>query len=95
MGWKAQHDRIYEDRVVQESLTRLDSVIRRADIPLKDDELKTLARRARQSVYGTEHRKERYRRYQHHLAGTYGGDAVATVVAKLEEINNAIAWEEK
>ena len=86
MGWKAEHRRIYEERVLEEALTKLWSVVDRKSVPLSDEELRTLARRARQH-FRTRNR-ERLEKYKDHLAKSYVAEAVAAIASKLEDINN-------
>src|SRR5580765_5683286 len=97
MSWKAQHQRTYEARVVADSLARLAKRFDLTTLPLSDEELQTLARRARQSfrAFGSEEKKERLARYKAHLSGLYGEHSVDPVWAALEEINNEIGYEEK
>jgi hypothetical protein len=64
-------------------------------LPFSDAELKTLARRFRESFYSGERKRERLDRYQAHLAGIHGADVVAMVSSLLQEINNDIGYEEK
>ena len=97
MSWKAQHQRTYEARVVADSLARLAKRFDLTTLPLSDEELQTLARRARQSfrAFGSEEKKERLARYKAHLSSLYGEHSVDPVWAALEEINNEIGYEEK
>ena len=90
---ESRANRIYEDRVVKDSLARLSASL--TDIPFTHEELHTLAKRARQAFYGSEKKKERLVRYKAHLSRIYGDATVAPVFSKLEEINNQIGYEEK
>ena len=95
MSGDSERNRIYEERVVNESLARLGRRLDVKGLPLSAEELKTLAKRHRESVYGSEKKKERLARYRAHLSKTHGADVVESVSSALEEINNAIAYEEK
>ena len=97
MSWKAQHQKTYEARVVTDSLARLAKRFDLATLPFSDEELRTLARRARESflAYGSEEKKERLGKYKAHLSRFYGEERVGPVWAALEEINNEIGYEEK
>jgi hypothetical protein len=97
MSWKAQHQRLYEASVVTDSLARLAKRFDLATLPFSDEELLTLARRARKSflAHRSEGKIERLGKYKAHLSGLYGEDRVAPVWAALEEINNEIGYEEK
>lgn len=97
MSWKAQDQKIYEARVVTDSLARLAKRFDLTTIPLTDEELRTLAKRARESfrAFGSEEKKERLARYKAHLSRLYGERSVGPVWAALEEINNEIGYEEK
>jgi len=95
MSWKAQAHRIYEERVVNDSLARLAERLDLKGLPFSDEELKTLAKRSRESFRNPEKRRERLARYKAHLAKNYGTDLVANISAALQEINNEIGYEEK
>ena len=97
MSWKAQHEKIYEARVVTDSLARLAKRFDLTTLPFSDEELQTLAKRARESfrAFGSEEKKERLARYKAHLSSLYGEQSVGPVWAALEEINNEIGYEEK
>ena len=96
MSWKAHH-KVYETRVVADSLARLARRFDLTNLPFSDEELQTLARRARESfrAFGSEQKKERLARYKAHLSTLYGEASVEPVWAALEEINNEIGYEEK
>ena len=96
MSWKAHH-KVYEARVVADSLARLARRFDLKTLPFSDEELQTLAKRARESfrAFGSEERKERLARYKVHLSTLYGEASVGPVWAALEEINNEIGYEEK
>ena len=95
MSWKAEANKIYEERVVNEALARLAERLDLKGLPLPDEELKTLARRSRESFRNPKRGKERLDRYKAHLAKSYEVDLVANISSALEEINNAIGYEEK
>jgi hypothetical protein len=95
MSWKAEARRIYEERVVNDSLARLAERLDLKGLPFSDEELKTLARRCRASFRDSEKRRERLAEYKAHLAKTHGTDLVAIISAALEEISNEIGYEEK
>src|SRR5262245_60840879 len=81
MSWKAEHRKVYEGCVVTVSLARL---AKRSDLkalPFSDDELQTLAKRARESfrAFGSQEKKERLARYQAHRSTLYGETRVAPV----------------
>ena len=95
MSWKAEAHKIYEERVVNDALARLAERPDLKGMPFPDEELKTLARRSRESFRNPEKGKERLDRYKAHLAKNYGADLVANICSALEEINNAIGYEEK
>jgi hypothetical protein len=95
MSWKADAHKIYEGRVVNDSLARLAERLDLKGLPFSDEELKTLARRSRESFRNPKRGRERLDRYKAHLAKTYGEDLVANISVALEAINNAIGYEEK
>jgi hypothetical protein len=97
MSWKAEHHKIYEGRVVTDSLARLAKRFDLKTLPFSDEELRTLAKRARESfrAFRSEDKKQRLCRYKAHLSTLYGEACVGTVWAALEEINNEIGYEEK
>ena len=95
MSWKAEAYKIYEERVVNDSLARLAERIDLKGLPLSDEELKTLAKRSRESFSNPEKKQERLARYKAHLTKSYGADLVASISAALEQINNEIGYEEK
>jgi len=86
---------IYEERVVHDSLARLAKRLDLKSLPLSEEELKTLARRSRESFRNPARRRKRLERYKAHLAKNYGADLVASISSALEAINNAIGYEEK
>jgi len=81
--------------VVNDSLARLAKRCDLKNLPFSDEELKTLAKRSRESFRNREKRRERLDRYKAHLAKSYGVDLVASISSALEEINNEIGYEEK
>jgi len=94
VGWKAEGRRIYENRVIDDALGRLRGTGLK-DIPLSQSELRTLAVRTRQAIFGSPLKKQRLERYKQHLAKNYGPDVISRLSITLEEINNQIAYEEK
>jgi hypothetical protein len=97
MSWKAEANKIYEARVVADSLARLAKRFDLKTLPFSDGELQTLAKRARESfrAFGSDEKKERLGRYKAHLSTIYGEACVGSVWAALEEVNNEIGYEEK
>ena len=95
MSGKAAAQKIYEERVVNDSLARLAAQLDLKGLPLSDEELKTLARRSRESFRNPKTGRERLDRYKAHLAKAYGADLVASISIALEAINKAIGYEEK
>ena len=95
MSWKADAHKIYEGRVVNDSLARLAERLDLKGLPFSDEELKTLASRSRESFRNPKRGRERLDRYKAHLAKTYGADVVANISVALEAINNAIRYAEK
>ena len=95
MGWKSAANKIYEERVVEDSLTRLAERTDLSKLPLSREELRTLAKRARESFRSPERKRARLGRYKDHLSAIHGAEIVRTLSSALEEINNAIGYEEK
>jgi len=97
MSWKGKHHKIYEARVVSDALGRLAKRFDLKTLPFSDEELQTLAKRARESfrAFGSEEKKERLGKYKAHLSSLYGEACVGPVWVALEEINNEIGYEEK
>jgi hypothetical protein len=97
MSGKAERQKIYEARVVTDSLARLAKRFDLAALPFSGEELQTLATRARESfrAYGSDEKQQRLAGYKTHLAGLYGEERVGPVWAALVEINNEIGYEEK
>jgi hypothetical protein len=95
MGWKSEAQKIYEERVVEDSLTRLAQRTDLSELPLSKEELRTLAKRARESFRNPERKKARLDRYKDHLSAIHGTEIIRTISSALEEINNAIGYEEK
>jgi hypothetical protein len=95
MSWKAETHKIYEARVVNDSLARLAERLDLKGLPFWDEELKTLARRSREAFRNPEKRKERLDGYKAHLAKKYGVELVANISAVLQQINNEIGYYEK
>ena len=97
MSWKAHNHKLYEARVVTDSLARPAKRFDLTTLPLSDEELQTLAKRARESflAYRSQEKKERLGKYKAHLSSLYGEERVGPVWAALEEINNEIGYEEK
>lgn len=80
---------------MNDSLARLAKRLDLKGLPFSEEELKTLAKRSRESFRNPERRRERLDRYKAHLAKNYGADLVARISSALEDINNAIGYEEK
>jgi hypothetical protein len=95
MSWKTEAHKNYEERVVNDSLARLANRLDVKGLPFSDEELKTLAKRSRESFRNPEKKRERLDKYKAHLAKNYGADLIANISSTLEEINNAIGYEEK
>ena len=95
MSWKGEARKIYEDRVLNDALTRLGLRLGGERLPFSDAELRTLARRHREAFNNSVKKGDRLARYKAHLARTHGTDVVTRVSAALEEINNEIGYEEK
>ena len=95
MSRDSDSNRIYEERVVIDSLARLVKRLDVKNLPYSAEELHTLARRHRESFYGSEKKRERLARYKAHLVATHGADVVEAISAALVEINNEIGYEEK
>jgi len=97
MSWKSRTHKIYEARVVDDSLARLASRCDIKSVPFSEDELRTLARRAREffRAYGSEEKRARLAKYKKYLCTLYGDASVEPVWAALQDINNEIGYEEK
>jgi hypothetical protein len=95
MSWKAKAHNIYEERVVRDSLIRLSEAFDLENLPFSEEELQTLAKRARESFRNPEKTKERLDAYKTYLSNSYGADLVSNISLKLEEINKKIGYEEK
>jgi hypothetical protein len=95
MSWKTEAHKIYEARVVNDSLARLAERLDLKGLPFSDEELKVLAKRSRESFRNPKKGGERLARYKAQLATNYGADPVANISAALEKINNEIGYEEK
>ncbi len=97
MSWKTAASKIYEARVVTDALVRLAKRFDRATLPLSDEELQTLAERAREyfKAFRSEARKERLLKYKIHISTLYGEECVGLVWEELVKINNEIGYEEK
>jgi hypothetical protein len=95
MSWKSEAHRIYEERVINDALTRLAEQLDVGRLPFSPEELKTLAKRSRESFRNSAKGGERLARYIAHLARAYDADLVAKVATALEDINNQIGYEEK
>jgi hypothetical protein len=94
VSWKAEARRIYENRIIDDALGRLRGAALK-DVPLSQSELRTLAVRTRQAIFGSPLKRQRLERYRQHLAKNYGPDVISRLSLTLEEINNQIAYEEK
>ncbi len=64
MSRKAEARKIYEERVVNDSLARLAERLDLKGLPFSDEELKGLAQRHRESFRNPEKRGERLARYK-------------------------------
>lgn len=95
MSWKTASHKTYEQRVVNDSIARLGERVDVKGLPFSDQELKTLAKRSRESFRHPEKKREQLVRHKAYLAKSYGADLVEEVSAALEEISNAIGHEEK
>jgi hypothetical protein len=95
VSWKAEANKIYEERVVNDALARLAQRLDVKALPFSDEELKTLAKRSREAFSSPAKKGERLERYKAHLASNHGADVVAGVASALVEINNEIGYEEK
>ena len=80
MSWKTEARKIYETRVVADSLARLANRFDVKSLPFSDEELQTLATRARES-FRSEKKRERLKRYKVHLSALYGEERVTTISA--------------
>ena len=94
MSWKAEAHKIYEARVVADALARLAKRFDLKSLPFSDNELHTLARRAREA-FRSEKKKERLNKYKAHLSSLYREERVGPIAAALHKINNEIGYEEK
>jgi hypothetical protein len=81
-------------RRFSDSLSRLTKRFDLKSLPFSDEELQTLTIRARQS-FRSEKKRVQSDKYKAHLAELYGEERVGTISAALEDINNAIGYEEK
>ena len=94
MSWKAEANKIYETRVIADSLARLAKQFDLKRLPFSDDELQTLARRAREAFL-SEKKRERLDRYKTHLSALHGEEQVGKISTALHAINNEIGYEER
>jgi hypothetical protein len=95
MSWKAEAHKIYEERVLKDALARLAGRFDLKTLPFSNEELQTLAKRAREAFRSRERKMERLEKYKAHLSAIHGTECVETISAALAEINNAIGYEEK
>jgi hypothetical protein len=95
MSWKAEANRIYEQRVLADALGRLAARLDRSAVPLSDAELETLAKRTRAALGNPEKKGERLARYRAHLAKSHGIEPITAISKVLEEVLNEIGYEEK
>jgi hypothetical protein len=95
MGWESKANREYEKRVIQDLLDRFDSSFDIVTCPLDKEELYTLAKRFRESMYGSDKKKEKLKRFIEHLGRLYEPTVIAPVAERLEAVNNEIGYEEK
>ncbi len=94
MSWKTEAGKIYERRVIADSLARLAKQLDLKSLPFSDEELQTLATRARES-FRSEKKRAHLDGYKAHLSALYGEERVDAISAALQDINNAIGYEEK
>jgi len=94
MSWKAEAHKTYERRVIADALARLAKRCDLKSFPFSDEELQTLARRARES-FGSDRKKERLERYREHLSTLHGKEPVDAISTVLQDIINEIGYEEK
>ena len=71
MSWKTEARKIYETRAVADFLARLANRFDLKSLPFSDEELQTLATRARES-FRSEKKRERLERYKARLSALYG-----------------------
>jgi hypothetical protein len=95
MGWKGEARKIYEERVLEDSLARLAQRFVLKELPFSKDELHTFAKRARESFKNPEKKRAALERYKTQLSKIYGAEIVRAVSTALEDINNEIGYEEK
>lgn len=95
MSWKNAARKVYEERVLSDALAQLASRFDLKGLPVSHEELRTLARRSREACMNPDKKKERLEKYKVHLARMHGADVVENLSSALEEINNAIGYEEK
>jgi protein-disulfide isomerase len=81
-------------RQFSDSLAQLAKRFDLKSLPFSDEELQTLATRARQS-FRSEKKREQLDKYKAHLDALYGEERVGTISAALEDINSSIGYEEK
>jgi len=81
--------------MVREALHKLANSPGMENLPLARDEIRTLAKRHREAIYGSDRKKERLAKYSAHLSRIHGDKVVAGVTSQLTDINNRIAYEEK
>ena len=93
MSGESQRRKLYEDRVIEDSLVQLGKSVGSSTLPFTQEELRTLAIRTRESFKRCD--KERLDRYGIHLANIYGTSIVSSTITELERINNSIGFEEK
>jgi hypothetical protein len=93
MSGDAQRRKMYETRVIEDAIARLRKSISPAALPFAEEEVFTLATRARESFRRRD--KESLARYGAHLSKTYDASIVSSTIRELEHINNAIGYEEK
>jgi hypothetical protein len=84
---------MYEARVIDDAVDRLRKSIIPAALRFTDEEVLTLAKRARESFRRRD--KEPLERYGAHLSKIYEASIVSSTIQELEHINNAIGYEEK
>ena len=92
---EARARKIYEERVVRDSLARLAGRLDLRALPFSDEELTTLARRSREAFGRPKAGKARLERCMAQLVKRYGTPPVTRVVNALDAINNEVGYEEK
>ena len=97
VNWKSEHRKVYEARVVSDSISRLARRFDLKALPFSEEELQILAKRARESfrAFRSAEKKERLLSFKNRLSTLHGETCVEPVWIALEQINNEIGYEEK